>query len=330
MADPGVFTLSLDTELAWGSFDRGGLSRHGNAYRQTPEVVDRLCTMFDRHGVSATWAVVGHLLEDCDGSHEDVSAARRDWLARAPCSGTTDRSLWYAPDLLERIRAAETDQEIGLHGYSHLPFDRVDRQTAREELEAAVGAAETVGVEPTSFVFPRNRIAHVDLLAEFDFDAYRGRDARWYEGPPVPEIGRKPLRFVDEALSRRPPVVVPTAESGVVRIPGSQIFRPAHGAWGYTPADSQRRRAEKGLERAAETGRVFHLWLHPFNLGRDPEALLATLDAILARAAELREAGKLTVASMAEVAAMTRDGRWGPVDGSAGEAHAAVAGGETA
>lgn len=40
--DKGVFTISLDTELAWGTFNQGNVDRHEKAYRNTPEVIDRL------------------------------------------------------------------------------------------------------------------------------------------------------------------------------------------------------------------------------------------------------------------------------------------------
>jgi hypothetical protein len=101
----GVFTLSLDTELAWGSFDRGGVDRYGAAYRRTPDAVDHLCDLLDRFEVPATWAFVGHLLERCDREHAAETARLREWLARAPCTNGVDESLWYAPALLDRVRS---------------------------------------------------------------------------------------------------------------------------------------------------------------------------------------------------------------------------------
>lgn len=310
MSEPGIFTLSFDTELAWGSFDRGGLERYADDYRRTPAVVDRLCSLLDRHEIPATWALVGHLLEDCGGEHETVTATQREWLSDAPCTTGVDRSLWYAPDLLERIENSELIHDVGLHGYSHLPLSDVDRDTAEVEVEAARAVARSAGLDPASFVFPRNRIGHVDVLAAAGFEAYRGRDDRWYERRSIPSVARKPLRFVDEAAGFAPPVGVPAASDGVVAIPGSHPFRPDHGGWGWTPAGSRRRRARKGLERAAGTGGIYHLWLHPFNLAREPDAMLEALDDVFEQVAELRDAGRLDVATMAAVATEARDGRW--------------------
>jgi peptidoglycan/xylan/chitin deacetylase (PgdA/CDA1 family) len=321
---PGVFTVSLDTELAWGSFDQGGVERYGDAYRRTPAVVERLCDLFGAHEVPATWALVAHLLDDCEGHHEGVPDPLARWLEAAPCGGDVDRSLWYRPDLLETIRACETDQDIGLHGYSHLPVADHDGATVAAELGAAVDAARGAGIDPASFVFPRNRVGHVDLLAAHGVEVYRAVDARWYERAPVPRPGRRVLRFVDEAASLTPPTVVPSVEGDVVSLPGSQVFRTGQGAWRYAPGGATVRRATAALDRAAATGRVFHLWFHPFNAAAAPDAALSALDEVLQHAAELRARGDLGVHPMREVAEAARAGRW---QGEAASAAGANTGG---
>lgn len=307
----GVFTVSLDTELAWGSFDRDGVARYGDAYRRTPKTVERLCDLFAEHDVAATWALVGHLLDDCEGRHDDLPEPLSSWLADAPCSTGVDRSLWYRPDLLETIRDCAADQEVGLHGYSHLPLGDSSRTAADADLGAAVEAAEAAGLDPTAFVFPRNRVGHVDLLAEHGLAVYRARDARWYERAPVTGPGRRLLRFADEAAGTTPPTVVPSVGDGVVAVPGSQVLRTGRGAWRHTPDGTGVRRATAGLDRAAETGRVFHLWCHPFNVAAAPDAALSTLSEVLEHADRLRERGDLEVRTMGEVATAARAGRWG-------------------
>lgn len=314
MTETGVFTLSLDTELAWGSFDKDGVSKYGEAYRETPRVVERTCELFDEYNVTATWAFVTHLFTDCDGHETDGGAAaydsgRRSWLARAPCSTGVQQSLWYAPEMLATVRDCKTTQDIGLHGFSHLVFGDHSRVAAKAELTAAVTAAREVGVDPSSFVYPRNEIAHTDLLARHGINVFRGRDARWYEHMPFAKI-RKPLRFVDEVTVRPPSAVTPSERDGVVCLPGSQIFRPRHGPWAWTPAESQAQRARKGMDRAVETGGVFHLWWHPFNLAGDVDSHLAMLEDILAYMDSLRADDELEIMSMSDVATAYRGGRW--------------------
>lgn len=319
---PGVFVISLDTELAWGCFDTVGVAAHEPAYRRTRQVIDDLCRLFDEYDVPVTWALTTHLLEDCGGDpgvHEGRPAPSYDWIddwfGSLPCVTGASKDLWYAPDVLDRIRACDADHEVGLHGYTHmiLGANGCDRAAATQEIETTVEIARAHGVDPETFVFPRNEIGHLEALRTHGIGTYRGRSPRWFERASIPEGLRKPFRFVDEAGLFEPPTVVPRTRSGLVEIPSSMIFRPAHGGWQYTPARSQYVRATKGLERAAETGSIFHLWFHPFNLGLDPDVLLGRLESILQRAAELRGANDLEAMTMADVAAAARDGRWDPV-----------------
>jgi peptidoglycan/xylan/chitin deacetylase (PgdA/CDA1 family) len=315
-SDEGVFVISIDTELAWGLFDTVGVDAYRDAYAKTREVVDRLCLSLDRHEFPATWAIVAHLLRECD---EECGSNRPspmfdwidDWYGSLPCRALDQNRLWYAPEILERINACSTRQEVGLHGDTHmiLGADGCSLEAASVEVAAAIETLGEYGVTPTSFVFPRNRIGNLDALSEHGIEVYRGRDSRWYETR-LPRPLRRGMRFTDEFAIRTPPVVVPKEKNGLVEIPGSQIFRPEGGVWRATPPRSQLRRAVKGLEVAAERGRIFHLWFHPFNLGRNPDELIHMLDAILERATELRDAGRLTFRTLSETADMYHAGAW--------------------
>lgn len=303
--DRGVFTISLDTELAWGMFDQGNVDRYEEAYRNTPEVIDRLCELFDEYEIPATWAIVSHLLEDCDGDHSDRTPPDfewfDDWFGELPCASEMDKNLWYAPWLLDRIQDCETEQEIGLHGSTHMQLgaDGCSRQHAEEEIGVAVETLRSHGVEPKSFVFPRNDIGHVDVLREHSIEVYRRKDARWYESVSMPSAVKPPLRFADEAIRGTPPVVEPRERNGMVEISGSQVFRPSHGGWQYTPGESSVARAKKGLERAAQTGGVFHLWFHPFNLGHEPERDLERVERVLTEVRDFVSDGELECRPMA-------------------------------
>ncbi|AKH97421.1 polysaccharide deacetylase family protein [Halanaeroarchaeum sulfurireducens] len=305
--EKGVFTISLDTELAWGTFDKGNVERYEEAYRNTPAVIDQLCDIFDEYEIPATWAIVSHLLEDCDGDHSDRTSPDLewvdDWFGELPCASGMDKDLWYAPWLMDRLQDCETEQEIGLHGSTHMQLgaDGCSRKQAEEEIKAAVETLQAHGVEPKSFVFPRNDVGHVDVLQEHGIKAYRGVDDRWYERGSIPNGVKPLLRFFYEAIRGTPPVVEPVDRDGVVEIPGSQVFRPSYDGWQYTPGESSVARAKKGLQRAVETGRVFHLWFHPFNLGHDIEQDLERVEQILESAANLCDDEKLACLPMRKV-----------------------------
>lgn len=298
----GTFVISLDTELSWGCFDTVGVDQYREAYRNTRSVIDGLCDLFDTYDAPATWAMVMHLFEECSG-HEDAVEPTFDWIdswyRKAPCATEGETELWYAPDVLERIRATDIDHELGVHGYSHviLGDPGCSREAATEEIRRAVAVAERLDVGTDSFVFPRNEIGHLDLLERFGFQCFRGLDARWYEAS-APSPIRRACRFGDEFLGRTPPTVTPSTRSGLIEIPGSQILRPDHGHWKYTPASSQVTRAIRGLDRAADRGEIFHLWFHPFNFGVGPERHLDMFERILAHAAKLRRDGRLEIEPM--------------------------------
>src|SRR3954471_20193036 len=78
--DGAVFTISLDFELMWGSFDSGKhrkfvshLARDGaGGFRATRAIVERLLALFRKYDVSVTWATVGHLFLDACEEREGV------------------------------------------------------------------------------------------------------------------------------------------------------------------------------------------------------------------------------------------------------------------
>ena len=166
----GIFTISLDFELIWGTLDKPKHTRFRRlCVLEREKVIDRLLSLFAEYRISATWCTVGHLFLDRD--HEEGIR-----------SAETDTSIFYARDLIERIRSCAAPQEIGSHTFTHRVFDDplCTRAVAEQELVSSTRAAEELGLRLTSFAFPRNRIAHLDLLPKHGFTTYRGHDARWY------------------------------------------------------------------------------------------------------------------------------------------------------
>lgn len=316
---PGVVTISLDTEFAWGCFDTVGVEAHERAYARTREITSRLCELFTKYKIPATWALVAHLFDDCtlrSDPHANLNDPGfgwvHDWEAALPCQTGVDKDLWYAPDVLEMIQGCGTNQDIGIHGYSHMVLDEDEctRNAAEREIKRAIEVANDAGLSPNSFVYPRNRVGYRSVLADNGIETYRSPDLHWYERTQPPRVLRKGLRFATEFRVSSPPVGTPTEVDGLVAVPGSQVFRPYNGGWQFTPKRSQVDRAKKGIDRAAETGEIFHLWFHPFNLALEPDRLLASLEDILTYAAAQRTTGQIEILSMDTIARRFRNGRW--------------------
>lgn len=298
-SEKGTLVISLDTELSWGCFDTIGVDHYREAYLNTRDAIVGLCDLFDKYNIPATWALVMHLLDECS-NHNDMASPEfewiDDWFGAAPCASGVDKELWYAPDILDEIRSREVQHEIGLHGYSHMIMGTpgCTREAARTEINKAVEVAENAGIEPKTYIFPRNSIGHLDILSEFGIQNFRGKDDRWYEHS-VPRTLRRPLRFGDEFFQRTPPVVTTEVQSGLRNVPGSHILRPLNGKWKYTPGNSQVNRAIKGLEEAANSGKIYHIWFHPFNIAIDLEHHLRMFEQILKYADELRTKNRLEI-----------------------------------
>lgn len=313
--DRGVFTLSLDFELIWGTladYGPGGFERA--VERERSEVFDRLLELLTEFEVPATWCVLGHLfLGSCsavDGvKHPEIvppgGMSGNQWFTHDPCTDERRDPLYYGLSLVEKIRACAVPQELGGHSFSHTLFgDRLTmRETAASELAECRRLAAELGLELRSFAFPQNNVGHLDVLPEFGYTSYRGREPVWYERPRAGAV-RRIGHLWDVLAARTPPVSEPIeALPGLWNLPGSMMYFPMHGLRRHLPVSWRVKRAVKGLDRAARERRIFHLWFHPTNLAVEPERMLAGLRSIFEHAAGLRRDGVIEFEPMSALAA---------------------------
>lgn len=296
--------VSLDAELAWGfhDFEEPPEARVANARAAWLDLLE----VFEAAGVPATWAVVGHLLlEECAGEHAD-HPVDPSWFDRDPGGRHAPDSRWFGPDLVEAIVESDVDHEVGSHTFSHVEFGNPEppADVADAELRLSREAAADCGLELSSFVFPRNRVGHRELLAEHGFTCYRGpAPDRWYDG----SRGRTAGKLATFALgASAPPVVTPEVdEFGLVDVPASMYLFEFEGA----PRDAVRavsrdpvvRQVELGLERLCDAGEgLLHLWLHPNNVtsARDLERMREVTSVL----ASYRDDHGVAVETMADVA----------------------------
>ena len=314
--DRGVFTISIDFELIWGTLDLFGPGRFRKACEvERSVVIDRLLDLFVEFNISATWCVLGHLLlERCSneagGKHPEIvrpahSWHSGDWFDDDPTGSEASTPIFYARSLVDKIRGCSVPQEIGCHSFSHVIFgdSGCSRATADSEVAACVRAGRELGIEMRSFAFPRNEVGHLDVLKEHGFVSYRGPEPQWYEGKNRPAILRRLGHLWDVIAAATPPVVLPErSESGLWNIPGSMIYFPMHGLRRHVPVSRRVKRAIKGLNAAVARRRVFHLWFHPTNFADETEAMFSGLRKILERAAALRASNQLAVLPMGALA----------------------------
>jgi peptidoglycan/xylan/chitin deacetylase (PgdA/CDA1 family) len=288
----GIFTISLDFELIWGTLDKPKHARFRRLCAIEREVViDRLLALFNEYRISATWCTVGHLF---------LSSKDRNGIRVAD----EEAPIFYGRDLLEKIRSCPTPQEIGSHSFTHRIFNdpRCTRAVAEQEMADSVRVARAIGLELKSFVYPRNKIGHVDVLPGYGFTSFRGQDATWYSHTPQRRWFHRAGHLLDMFCATTPPTVMPEWHpAGIWEIPGSMLYTPSHGFRRIVPARARVHRARKGLRAAADQKRMFHLWFHPTDVVVRNKAMIDGLRQILETASALREAGRLNILSMSQV-----------------------------
>ena len=75
--------------------------------------------------------------------------------------------------ILELLLKSSVKHDIGAHGYYHREFTNLSRNDAEKELNMISAGMNKFGVVPRSFVFPKNSVAHLDLLEKFGYKCYR-------------------------------------------------------------------------------------------------------------------------------------------------------------
>lgn len=319
MGDGGGFVLSLDFELMWGVNDSRTVANYGRNILGVRHMVPRMLDLLDHYELGCTWATVGFLF--CDGrdellarlpairpSYRNPRLSNYAYLNTVGADESTD-PYHFAPSLIRDI-SRRPHQEIATHTFSHYYCleEGQTHEALAADIDAALDVAAAKGYSIRTIVFPRNQVSAAALAVcrEAGITVYRGTGraaggggvAREREG-----VLRRAVRFADSYLemgARRELGV--ERHDGMCNVPASLFLRPF----------SHRLAAGEGLKlqrilnamrRAAQRGGVFHLWFHPENFGVDQDENFATMSAIAAEAARLRERYGWPTLNMAEAAA---------------------------
>lgn len=279
----GSLTISIDLELAWGNWD--SLSSYHVERIQSGErnITIRLLEIFDRYEIPVTWAFVAALL---------------DYKSAADMPG--DKKLWYAPDVIEQIRAARVTHDLGSHGGRHRYFDDMSEQQATEDLQFAAHIHKTNDLLLRSFVYPRNKVARTELLAGEGVVVFRGQDRAWHQNIRNQHVvlGRV-ANLVDKMVPIAPQAVEPESVGGIRDLPGSMLLLSRDGVRRLVHPRVMSAKLEKGLRAAVQSKNVFHLWFHPSNFWSDTDRQFLIFEGFIAKAAEHVASGDIEVRPMA-------------------------------
>lgn len=285
------FILSLDCEGKWGVADVLTPFEHATlSTARLTEAYGKILGLLDEYDVAATFAFVGLFGESqrslaglapeldrlAERSPDYLGAALRDIR-----DGSRDG--WHGDWAVDAVQCARPSHELALHGVTHVPWGSIDRQFAKDEL-ALLPRLQPALRQAETFIFPRNDIAHVDLLAEAGIKGYRL--ARTYRS-------RAASLANEYNLFAAPEDDVPPNHA-LCPIPAGYFVNWRHGARRLVPQGLSRLRARQMLRRAETSNRVVHYWLHPENVASAP-ATLDNLRDVVELAARMRDAGRCEI-----------------------------------
>lgn len=119
--------------------------------------------------------------------------------------------------ILEILLKSSVKHDIGTHGYYHKDFKSLSYNEAENELKMISVGMKRFGIIPKSFVFPRNGVAHLDLLQKYGYKSFRGsfrpftcieKEGSLYNVQETLFIGQNPSskllkRFIDVCIAKK-------------------------------------------------------------------------------------------------------------------------------
>jgi len=312
MKKRGIFTISIDLELAWKECDKPIQPQTRAEISLERMIIQRILSLFVKYDVKATWAVVGHLLlSECewkDGrAHPEfndfaVHNNKQDWFFQHP--KTRNDHLWYGRDIVQWVKDASPRQEIASHSFCHIPYceKSIDCSIISKDIAKAKKIHADCNLPFHTFIFPRNIIGYRHLLAREGIRVYRGKTRRWYNFIPS-GLFQRFLNLVYFIAAIAPKTVTAAVdETGMVNIPDSMLLLSRNSSRSLVLPGNLIKMGIAGLSRAVERGEIFHLWFHPSNFTHKTEKQFYILEAILKHAQKLRDESKLDILTMQEAA----------------------------
>lgn len=313
-----MFVISLDFEIHWGVSDHRTIENYYENLTNVPVVVRRLLRLFKERDIHATWATVGMLF--CRNKEElfsFVAPGHRPAYHNAKLSnyrvaeqaGNDEAAdpYHYALSLVREI-IQTPHQEMATHTFSH--YYCLEPGQTPEQFFHDLGAAKLVAqreqVNISSIVFPRNQYNHEYLLQckKQGIKCYRGNYPSWIYRPQAKSAESKWKRIVRLADSYLPLTgsryVQTSREGELLNIPGSCLLRP------YQPKLSvfeplRLARIKREMITSARKEKVYHLWWHPHNFGRNIDKNFSMLEKILDHYAVIKNKYGMQNLSMAEM-----------------------------
>ncbi len=321
----GYLVISLDFELFWGMFDKVTLDQYGANVAGERTAIPRMLSLFQSHGIHATWATVGMLMTrnkrellsllpppHLQPTYEDMRVSAYEYIKTAHIGDDEHSDIYhFGPSLVKAIQETP-HQEIANHTFSHyycIDGRANDATIFARDLDAHATIARTYDIETESIVFPRNQMNEEALrvCTNKGIQSYRGNENHPLYRPrkdTEQSLFIRGVRLLDHYcnLSGHHTYPLPRVRVGFpLNIPASRFMRP----WNKSLQIFEwlrLRRIKNSMTHAAKKREIFHLWWHPHNLGINQEQNFKNLEEILNHFEDLKHKYRFESASMHDVA----------------------------
>ncbi len=318
----GTFVVSLDLELNWGMHDVLPLEVYGDNILGGRQAIPEMLQLFKTYEIHATWAAVGMLsFETKEGLKKHIPNSIPSYTNEKLSAynhfeeiGDNEEEDPYHYGLSLIGKVMETPhQELASHTFSHF-YCLEEGQTIQQfesDLKEDVKVKESLGVTIHSIVFPRNQMSlhYLNSCKKMGIRCYRGNEQSWfYRAESVKHKQstlKRIMRIMDAYLNISGHNTYPmeyVKTEPLYNIPSSRFLRP------YSVRLSmleqlRMKRIKDSMTEAAKEGKVYHLWWHPHNFGRNISENLAFLEEILVHYKHLHAKYHMNSMNMGEISA---------------------------
>lgn len=319
----GIFIISLDFEMYWGVRDKCQVKDYEENLKGVHQAIPQMLDLFNQHNIHATWATVGFLFYDSAKSliealpkvlptYENANFSPYLYLEKEHSSMQND--YHFCPDLIRQILEI-SNQEVATHTFSHYYCLETGqtRDAFEADLDAAIIAAQSFGIDLRSIVFPRNQYNkdYLGVLSEKNIKTYRGNENHWlYQAGRHQKLQyvKRFLRLLDSYLNISGHHCYSYNDSRQQKpfnLPSSRFLRPYNIKLRHLE-EIRLRRIKKSMHYAAKKNQIYHLWWHPHNFGKYTKENMAFLKEIILYFKTLQTMFHMKSLNMSEVGSLVR------------------------
>lgn len=309
----------------WGVLNQRRASNYGTNILGVRQAIPAMLDLFREYEIHATWATVGllffsnkqEMIRGCPQLKPAYANSELSPYGNVDSVGPDEAQdpYHFGHSLIQMVRGC-TGQEIGSHTFSHYYCLEPGQTEAafRADLQAANRAAQALGLEIQSLVFPRNQIntAYLKICAESGIKCYRGTEKAWfYSGGALEResiVTRAHRLFDSYANISGHNTYTLERNRDILNLPASRFLRPHNR--GLAMFDGLKfHRISSGIRDAAQKAKIYHLWWHPHNFSIYLSENILFLRRILNFVAEMRDKHGMQSLNMGETSRLLSHAR---------------------